>query len=106
MATKIKVSSGDKFNKLTILKVIPGGSHYMLRCKCDCGNQLIARKSDVLRGHTASCGCLNRKHKKKGNGVVWNKGDKKFHVRWEGRVVGRFYDEDQAKLYYKIKRGY
>lgn len=45
--------------------------------KCDCGNEIVALKSNVNRGHTKSCGCFRKKvtserstkHGHKSNGV-------------------------------------
>lgn len=31
------------------------------RCKCDCGNDVIARRAKIKSGHTKSCGCLQRR---------------------------------------------
>lgn len=31
--------------------------HRQWLCKCDCGNTLIARSSDLTKGHCQSCGC-------------------------------------------------
>lgn len=32
-------------------------------CRCRCGNEKRVRVYDLLRGHTLSCGCLNREQK-------------------------------------------
>lgn len=29
-------------------------------CKCDCGNKVVVYGSDLKKGHTQSCGCLQR----------------------------------------------
>lgn len=52
--------TGQKFARLTVLEVLWGSPHAQVRCKCDCGNELIADKADVVGGHTRSCGCLQR----------------------------------------------
>ena len=45
-------------------------SHYV-KCKCDCGNEIIVNQQSLKRGITVSCGCYNRevisKIKKKRN---------------------------------------
>lgn len=51
--------TGKKFFKLTAIKFIERKSH----CdnwlfKCDCGNEKIIRKNNVLSGLTKACGCL------------------------------------------------
>jgi hypothetical protein len=52
---------GLKFNRLRIIK--RAGSNrrgILVLVKCDCGKQHVAVLSEVLSGHTTSCGC--RKH--------------------------------------------
>lgn len=53
---------GKKFGKLTIMRV-ETYSHYQpkLLCKCDCGNEKIVLKSNLIRGFTKSCGCIRAK---------------------------------------------
>ena len=47
----------QKFGRLLVLK-----SCYTIPttwlCKCDCGNEIIVRTSDLMSNHTSSCGCL------------------------------------------------
>lgn len=40
-------------------------------CKCDCGNFVICAKSDIMSGHTKSCGCLQRERISKSNYKDW-----------------------------------
>ena len=53
---------GKKFNRLTILERIAGTHkvHPKFVCKCECGNICIVSKPKLLRGHTKSCGCLQK----------------------------------------------
>jgi hypothetical protein len=46
---------GEKYYRLTIIKELGGGN---VLCRCDCGNELVTRKSAVLNGSKRSCGCL------------------------------------------------
>lgn len=54
--------TGQRFGRLTAIE--PTGqslNKYILwRCKCDCGNEHIARSHDLRQGTTKSCGCLLR----------------------------------------------
>lgn len=34
---------------------------YFWRCKCKCGKETVVRQNNLLRGHTKSCGCLQKK---------------------------------------------
>ena len=49
---------GNKYGRLTILETILGTNPTKVRCMCDCGNECICDQSDVVGGHTRSCGCL------------------------------------------------
>lgn len=54
--------TGQKFGRLTVT----GYSHTTNRkpywhCVCECGNTTIVYGADLKKGHTKSCGCLQRK---------------------------------------------
>jgi hypothetical protein len=49
---------GEKYGRLTIVDIIWGERKTKAICKCDCGNNYIGVKSDIVTGHTKSCGCL------------------------------------------------
>lgn len=55
---------GEKFGMLTVLEMLAGKK---CKCICDCGNETIAYRDNVKRGHTKSCGCL------RGTGIVGTK---------------------------------
>jgi len=73
-----QLQSGEKFNRLTVLKlnhiqeyispndVISNKGFYL--CKCDCGNECIILKQNLKLGYTKSCGCL-QKEKARINGL-------------------------------------
>lgn len=52
---------GSRFGDLVVTEVhnIDGASHVKFTCKCDCGKYHTARKSDIIRGHTTSCGHIS-----------------------------------------------
>lgn len=60
---KAEINIGDRFGKLIILKEIEpiryecGSSDRQFLCKCDCGNETIARRSALTRNRLSSCGC-------------------------------------------------
>lgn len=90
--------TGKKFNRLTIIEIIrDDGKRATAKCLCDCGKEIITSKSDVVTGHTQSCGCfqqdrvretsdvdstgfvsdygveiINKSHRNKNNVWVWN----------------------------------
>jgi hypothetical protein len=54
--------SGQRFGRLTVLR--DSGKRYrkntIWNCLCDCGNTAKVYTSSLKRGHTKSCGCLQR----------------------------------------------
>lgn len=51
---------GDKFNKLTITKIIPSLTNgCSIECLCDCGNIWKGRSGLVISGNNKSCGHCN-----------------------------------------------
>lgn len=72
---------GEKFGRLTVLEEFKENKIRKLRCKCDCGNEVIIAKRDVLSGHTKSCGCYHsditsQTHSKDWTGYISNYGIK------------------------------
>jgi hypothetical protein len=55
------ISVGMKFGKLTILDIfkgeVSGSKCSACKCACDCGNEIVVKISDILRGNNVSCGC-------------------------------------------------
>lgn len=51
---------GRKYGRLTGIKYIQNTKPVKVFCKCDCGNTTTVAKSDLMSGHTQSCGCLQR----------------------------------------------
>lgn len=56
--------TGKRFGKLTAVKRV-GKSNKIgntttpfWECLCDCGNKTIVRSTNLISGHTTSCGCL------------------------------------------------
>ena len=53
-----KEIDGMKFGRLTVMETLWNESPVKVKCRCDCGATGIYIKSDVMQGHTQSCGCL------------------------------------------------
>jgi hypothetical protein len=49
---------GQKFNRLIALRRISRSGQTRFLFRCDCGNEPVLSASNVVRGHTKSCGCL------------------------------------------------
>lgn len=79
---KIEVNAGDKYGRLTVVELAGrdkgGGLLYL--CKCDCGNEKIVVKGNLVSGRTKSCGCFLKeetsRRRKKTNKVLLNEKDK------------------------------
>lgn len=62
---------GEKYGRLTIVDIIWGERRTKAICKCDCGNNYIGAKSDIVTGHTQSCGCLQSEMTSLANTKDW-----------------------------------
>ena len=56
---------GQKYGKLTVIKrvedyVANNNSYVQLLCKCDCGKEITVLKTNLINGHTLSCGCIGK----------------------------------------------
>lgn len=75
---KFKDITGEKFNYLTVIEYIGIINNRSLwRCKCDCGNEKIARSDHLKSGNTKSCGCFQRE----------NRYNNKFNKRYNTFIV-------------------
>lgn len=63
---------GKKFGRLTILDVIWDYDRSKAVCRCDCGNDYVGVKSDIVTGHTQSCGCLHSENTSIANTKDWS----------------------------------
>ena len=62
MHKNFKDITGQKFGRLTVIKVVSKNKHrqYKWECQCDCGNISKVISSQLRNGHTKSCGCLHK----------------------------------------------
>lgn len=70
---KSKDLTGKQFGRLTAIeRMSPHGKNtcYMWVCKCECGGTAIVRGSDLINGHTMSCGCYRRMQRAVPNGQL------------------------------------
>lgn len=51
---------GKRFGLLTVIERTnkKGGNAFLLKCKCDCGNETFVQRGHLTSGTTKSCGCL------------------------------------------------
>lgn len=64
--SKIKDISGQKFNKLTAIRIAQRRP-LKWECICECGNKAIVSSRNLIHGHQKSCGCLSHKGHPKHN---------------------------------------
>lgn len=57
-----KENAGKRFGRLTILHAVTEADSKRVQyvCRCDCGNEKLARLPALERGLVQSCGCLNK----------------------------------------------
>lgn len=54
---------GQKFGRLTLLREVHIPAEHPRWdwvCRCECGNEVVARQRSVKSGHTKSCGCYHK----------------------------------------------
>ena len=68
---KISLNPGDKFNRWTVINVLPpykypnGRERKKYICRCDCGTIRRVDMVSLTRNHSKSCGCLELEEFKK-----------------------------------------
>ena len=61
--TRLEDLTGQRFGRLVVLERADNISGLTAwKCKCDCGNEIIAIANNLKRGHTKSCGCFRVDH--------------------------------------------
>lgn len=69
--SKFKDISGQQFGYLTAIRVDESSTSKAKKwvCKCKCGNNCIVFSSDLISGHTQSCGCKRYESRNKIHGL-------------------------------------
>ncbi len=105
IAKSYNIKQGDKFGRLTVIKRVSdrlnftGGSISYFLCRCDCGKILEVTGSNLSRGTSKSCGCLQKDIISKNS---FRHGISKTHIyRTYTSMIRRCYDkkDDQYALY-------
>lgn len=91
--TATKEIIGQRFGKLTVIS--RHGTHKrggaLWKCQCECGNECIAKTSDLTRGSTTSCGCNRGKH---------HMTDTRLYRIWKGMKSRCYYPNNDNYDYY------
>lgn len=100
-----KDRSGEKYNRLTFVSIdhvhvsSSGERTPYWYMKCDCGGTRIGRASDVLSGHTKSCGCLQKEAISKAR-KIHGEADTRLYYIWENMKKRCYYkNNDKYKNY-------
>ncbi len=67
---------GQKFDMLTVIELTEQRNTYgrlLYSCRCDCGGQRVASKSNLTRGEVKNCGCVKKQPKKNLVGMRFGK---------------------------------
>lgn len=77
--------TGMRFNRLIVIRQVNSGKHSKPRwlCICDCGQVIETQGSQLRRGQTQSCGCLQRERTKSANTSHGMKGSRVYRI-WSG----------------------
>lgn len=73
------VTAGDRFLRLVVLRVWRDGKNYRAEVRCDCGAERVVLCSNLVNGHTRSCGCYRREHP---SGVTHGQTDSPEYHSW------------------------
>ena len=79
---KMKDITGQKFGKLTVLKMFRRDNKTFCECQCDCGNIKIIQQANLKNGSSKSCGCLAKELSKKRRTIHGLTGTRIFRI-WD-----------------------
>lgn len=61
MGRKIEDLTGKRFGRLVVVERTKNrGKHAAWKCDCDCGNTAEISSTNLISGHTTSCGCFRK----------------------------------------------
>lgn len=107
---KFQDLTGQKFGRLTVLRMILKNKRLYCQCQCECGNIKDVRSDSLKNGSIKSCGCINKKHGQRHTRLykVWcsiktrcfNKNDKSFQKYGaKGITMCKEWKEDFKSFY-------
>lgn len=101
---------GKRFSRLLVLEKAPSGKagHVRWKCRCDCGNEVIATSSNLARGAVQSCGCLQAENRIKygtpNMRVGWNTHCKHCGVEFRTISNKQVYCSDDCSFLDRLKK--
>lgn len=81
--------TGQRFGRLTVVSRAKNTKcrHPRWKCRCDCGSMPVVSGNDLRRGHTESCGCLQKERTSlynRDNQINYGDGDTRLYTIWQG----------------------
>ena len=93
-----------RFDRLVALKIHDvQDNRVRWLCRCDCGQETIARSGDLRNGNTKSCGCISREKASKRLKTHGQAGTPAYQ-RW-GRMIQRCHDPNSSDFHHYGGRG-
>lgn len=75
---------GERFERLVVVRPARSSNgRKRVWCVCSCGSRLIVHTSNLKRGNTKSCGCLQRERSVAANTIHGYKGNETYII-WKG----------------------
>jgi len=127
MSRKTIDITGQKFRMLTVVEKV-GATETNIslwKCKCDCGNEKVVPRKNLIGGGTRSCGCLHsKKQLQHGNAVrgsrtklynIWismrqrcSNSSHRYYKRYGGRGISVCGEWDTFEAFEKwaLRNGY
>ena len=100
---RAKDATGMKFGRLTVQKSYYSESGVaLLDCVCDCGNNKVIRKYDLLSGHTKSCGCLQKEIQSKN----MQKDDSGIISDFGVKIIKPYKKNDKGQMIWECECGF
>ena len=71
----------QRFGRLTVLTFKSRkGNRYLWSCRCDCGNETLTSRSDLVSGKSKSCGCLAKEKRAVANTTHGMSGERIYKI--------------------------
>ncbi|MDR1837624.1 MAG: hypothetical protein LBQ89_08205 [Treponema sp.] len=87
MSKKLDLT-GKKFGRLTVIEQsLSKNKKALWKCKCECGNEVIAKSDKLQNGRTKSCGCLHREIISAGINKTHGVSKSRLYAIWSGMIT-------------------
>ena len=88
--------TGQRFDKLTVIRKVTKNQKPMWLCRCECGNEIVTTTSRLRSGHNKSCGCLLKEHQEK---LFGQSNSRLYHI-WQNMKSRCYNPEAHNYKYY------